>query len=65
MTIRELNGLCIIADKACLYEKTPVEDGDYKDLYQGSLTEVPEEFLEKKIRFIGAKKKRLIDIEVY
>ena len=65
MTIKELNMLGIVADKVCLYEETLEEDIIYKDLYQGSLMDVPEEFWEKKIRFIGAKRKNIIDIQVF
>ena len=65
MAIRELNMLCIVGDKVCLYEETSEEDIVYKDLYQGDLMDVPEELLEKKIRVIGAKRKNIIDVEVY
>lgn len=63
MTIRELKMLCIIGDEVCIYEE--IAEVSYKDLYQGRLMDVPECFLERKVRVIGAQKENLVGIEVY
>lgn len=61
MKVCELKGIAM--DSVCIYKE--IADAEYEDLYSGMLSSAPQELLDKEIRMIGAKRKRLIDIEIY
>lgn len=59
MCVRDLKGLTV--DDICLY--VDEGDGEFYDLYKGSLDGVPEELWSREIGLIG-EKKNLLDISV-
>lgn len=49
-------------DKIIVYEE--VGDGEYRDLYKGTITDAPDNIKTMKIKTIMAKKKDVLDIRV-
>ena len=41
------------------------KDDDFEDIYKGDKDNIPSEILEMKIRSVGAKRKGIIDIQVF
>lgn len=52
-----------IYDDVCLY-KVNGNDQEYKNLWEGKMQDVPDEFLGFYVGIIGAKRKGVIDIEL-
>lgn len=52
----------VIVDKVCLYIE--LDDNNYQDLWKGIPKNIPKEFLDYKVRVIGAKQKDILDIEL-
>ena len=60
MKIKEL--ACYAYDKVSIYEEKG--EGEFTDIYNGDVAQVPKEFLEMEIKVIGAKRKGILDIQV-
>lgn len=55
---------CLIYDNVTLYKSDSDSQGGYKDLFIGSVSDIPKELLDMKVAIIGAKRKNMLDIEV-
>lgn len=62
MRIKDLNDY--IFDKISVYKQINIDGIEYETLFNGNLSDIPEEILEMEIRTIGAKRKGIIDIQV-
>ena len=60
MTIKDLKK--VTSDKVYLYKK--LSDGEYEDLYQGKIDDVPAELLDSDVMYFGAKRKDFLDIRI-
>lgn len=59
MKVKEL--ITIIFDKVKIYT---VKNEEYKDIYKGSVDNIPKNILEMNIKSIGATRKSILDIRV-
>lgn len=65
MIVRQLKGY--IFDKVNIYCEsriTHITNGDYIDLYKGSIHDAPDSILDLEVKIIGAQRKNVVDIEV-
>jgi hypothetical protein len=58
--IKELTA--VIFDRVVVYKQ--VGDGEFQDIFKGEKSEIPDNILEMEIRSIGAKSRRVLDIQV-
>ena len=58
--VKELLG--VIFDKVIVYK---TNNEGFKDIYKGNTNDIPLDILEMKVKVIGAKKKGVIDIQVF
>lgn len=63
MKVKELRS--IIFDKVVIYKANNENDGDFEDIYKGDINNIPLDILDMKVRCIGAKKKGIVDIQVF
>lgn len=56
----------IVFDTVCLYYKAyEDEDPVFEDIYEGKKENVPKKYLEIEVKIVGAKKKNVLDIQLY
>lgn len=60
MKVKEL--ITVIFDKVIIYK---ANDEGFEDIYKGNTDDIPLDILEMKVRIVGAKKKSVIDIQVF
>ena len=52
-----------IVDNVCIYIQ--LENGEFEDLFIGKLDYAPSQLLGKNVRLIGAKRKGVLDIQIW
>ena len=60
MKIKELTALIFDRVVVCKH----VEDGEFQDVFRGEKHKIPDNIIEMEIRSIGAKSRRVLDIQV-
>lgn len=60
MKVEELTN--IIFDKIVIYRS---KNGDYKDIYKGEKDNIPSNILAMNVRAIGAKRRGIVDVQVF
>lgn len=62
MTVRDLK--TYVFDKVSIYSESHTINGDFVDLYKGTIQEAPDSILDLEVELIGARRKNIIDIEI-
>ena len=60
MNVKEL--ISVIFDDVIIYK---AKDDDFEDIYKGDKDSIPSNILEMKVNIVGAKRKGVIDIQVF
>lgn len=63
MKIKDL--INVIFDDVIIYKSKDEDFGEYEDFYKGDKDSIPSLLLEKKVKSVGAKRKGIVDIEIF